>query len=208
VPNGLIHNWIGAAFFPATTIEKVFATMEDYGCYKDFYAPTVIASELLSRDGGESSFSMRWLKRALFVTTVIDADFKECYLRKNEKSRYGFVWSTRMQEVANYGKPTEFKLPPGTGNGFIWRLLSISRFQERDGGVYLELEATALSRGVPVSLGWLVNPVVNRLSRRSLMTALSQAREAVRSLPQRAGLDSCGSKNGVHAVGSRSTTDR
>jgi hypothetical protein len=26
VPNGLIHNWIGAAFFPDTTIEKVFTT--------------------------------------------------------------------------------------------------------------------------------------------------------------------------------------
>jgi hypothetical protein len=194
VANGLIHDWIGAAFFADTTIEKVFATMDEYACYKDFYKPTVIDSTLLWRDGAESSFSMRWLKKALFVTAVMDADYKAYYLRRNEKSRYGFVWSTRIQDVINPGQPSELKLTPGTGSGFIWRLFSISRFEERDGGVYVELEVMALSRCVPSGLGWLVNPVVSRLSQSSLITSLSQTREAVRSLPQRTGRASLGSK--------------
>ena len=200
VPNGLIHDWIGAAFFPDTTIEKVFATMDEYDCYKEFYKPTVIGSKLLLRDGTESSFSMRWLRKSLFVTAVIDADFKGYYVRRNEKSRYSFVWSTRIQDVVNHGQPSEFKLPPGAGCGFIWRLFSISRFEERDGGVHVELEAMALSRCVPAGLGWLVNPVVSRLSQSSLVTSLSQTRQAVRSGPRPAGLDSCGSKTGVLKV--------
>ena len=122
----------------------------------------------------------------------MDADYKAHYFRRNEKSRYGFAWSTRIQDVVNFGQPSEHKLPPGTGSGFIWRLFSISRFEERDGGVYVELEAMALSRCVPAWLGWLVNPVISRLSQSSLVTSLSRTREAVRSLPQRAGLDSCG----------------
>jgi len=73
---------------------------------------------------------------------------------------------------------------PGTGSGFIWRLFSISRFEERDSGVYVELEVMALSRCVPAGLRWLVNPVVSRLSQSSLVTSLSQTREAVKSLPQ------------------------
>src|SRR5205085_11012171 len=101
VPKGLIHDWIGAAFFPDTIIDKIFAITNEYGCYKDFYKPTVIDSKLLSREGRESSFSMRWLKKALFVTAVMDADYKAYYLRRNENSRYGFAWSTRIQEVAN-----------------------------------------------------------------------------------------------------------
>jgi len=194
VPDGLIHDWIGAAFFPDAPIEKVCSATDKYGCYKDFYAPTVIDSRLLWRDGMESSFSMRWLKKALSVTTVMDGDYKARYVRRNETSRYGFVWSTRIQEVANYGQRSEFKLAPGTGSGFIWHLFSISRFEERDGGVYVELETMALSRSVPAYLGWLVNPVVNRLSQSALITSLSQTREAVQSLSQRVGLDSCGSK--------------
>src|SRR5215469_11203622 len=63
VPNGVIHDWMAAAFFSDTTIEKVFATTGEYACYKDFYKPLVIDSKLLSRDGAESSFSMRWLKK-------------------------------------------------------------------------------------------------------------------------------------------------
>ena len=180
VPNGLIHDWIGSAFFGDTTIEQVFATMNEYARYKEFYKPTVIDSKRLSCDGTESSFSMRWLKKALFVTTVIDADYKAQYFRRNENSRYGFVWSTRIQDVVNYGQPSELKLPPGTGSGFIWRLFSVSRFEERDGGVYVELEAMALSRSVPGGMGWLVNPVVRRLSQGSLVTSLIQTREAVR----------------------------
>jgi hypothetical protein len=191
VTNGLIHDWIGAAFFPETTIEKVFDTTDEYACYKDYYRPLVIDSKLLSREGSESSFNMRWLKKALFVTAVMDADYKSSYFVRNEKSRYGYVWSTRIQDVVNYGQPSESKLPAGTGNGFIWRLFSMSRFEERDGGVYVELEAMALSRPVPSCLAWLVNPVVNRLSQSSMVNSLSQTREAVRGLPQRSPLDVC-----------------
>jgi hypothetical protein len=90
----------------------------------------------------------------------------------------------RIQDVVNHGQPSELKLSPGTGNGFIWRLFSISRFEERDSGVYVELEVMALSRCVPAGLRWLVNPVVSRLSQSSLVTSLSQTREAVKSLPQ------------------------
>jgi hypothetical protein len=139
---------------------------------------------------------MRWLKKSLFVTAVMDADYKAYYLRRNEKSRYGFVWSTRIQDIVNYGQPMERKLTPGTGSGFIWRLFSISRFEERDGGVFVELEAMALSRCVPACLGWLVNPVVKRLSQSALITSLSQTRDAVQSQPQRARPNSSHSKTG------------
>ena len=184
VANGLIHAWVGAAFFHDTTTEKVFATMEQYDRYKEFYKPTVIDAKLLSRDGTEICFSMRWLKKALWVTTEMDADYRARYFIRNEKSRYGFVGSTRIQEVVNFSQSSERELPADTGSGFIWRLFSISRFEERDRGVYVELEAMALSRPVPACLAWLVNPVIRQISQNSLATSLRQTREAVRSYSQ------------------------
>jgi hypothetical protein len=68
----------------------------------------------------------------------------------------------------------------GEGNGLIWRLFSLARYVERDGGVYLELEAIGLSRDIPASLRWLVAPIVRRISRGSLSTSLRQTRDAVR----------------------------
>jgi hypothetical protein len=202
VSNGLIHDWVGAAFVPNATIENVFSTMDEYSCYKDFYAPTVIDSRLLSHAGTESSFSMRWMRKTLFVTTVLDGDYTANYFRRNETSRYGFAWSTRIQEVANFGQPSEFKLAPGAGSGYIWHVFSISRFEEREGGVYVELEAMALSRSAPASLSWLVNPIINRLSQSALVTSLSQMREAVQTQPQRTRLNSCSLKTEQQRAGS------
>jgi hypothetical protein len=67
----------------------------------------------------------------------------------------------------------------GEGSGVIWRLFSIARYQERDGGVYIELEAIALSRDIPASLRWLAGPIVRRVSRSSLSISLRQTENAV-----------------------------
>src|SRR5579862_8682126 len=86
-----------------------------------------------------------------------------------------------VREIQGYRHSDERLLPPDTGNGFIWRIRSMARWEERDGGVYLELEAIALTRDIPSSLAWLVNPVVNHLSINSLRTTLRQTRDAVMS---------------------------
>ena len=89
-----------------------------------------------------------------------------------------------MREIEKYGQKGEYLQPAGQGRGFIWELHSIARYEERDGGVYLELEAIALTRSIPPSLRWVVNPVVNHLSINSLTTSLRQTRDAVIALPQ------------------------
>jgi len=50
-------------------------------------------------------------------------------------------YSTRIQEVDDPGTPEERLLPAGDDHGFLWRLYSYWRFEERDGGVYLECQA-------------------------------------------------------------------
>lgn len=56
---------------------------------------------------------------------------------------------------------------------------SASRNFERDGGVYIELEAIGLSRDIPASLRWIVVPIVRRVSRGPLSTSLQQTENAV-----------------------------
>lgn len=63
----------------------------------------------------------------------------------------------------------------------IWRLHCIMRFEERDGGVYIKVEAMALSRDIPAALRWAVEPIVRRVSRSSVATSLQQTKAAVRS---------------------------
>jgi hypothetical protein len=72
-------------------------------------------------------------------------------------------------------------LPEDEGTGLICRLFGVARFEERDGGVYVEIEAIALSRDVPASLRWLIDPIVRRVAKASLINFLQQTRAAVHS---------------------------
>jgi len=69
-------------------------------------------------------------------------------------------------------------LPEGEGTGLVWRLYSVSRFEERQDGLYIETEAMALSRDIPSAVRLVVDPVVRRVSREALETALRQTANA------------------------------
>ena len=75
--------------------------------------------------------------------------------------------------------------------GLIWRVHSTTHFEERDGGVYIEVETIALSRDIPTMLRWVVDPIVRRVSRASLTASLQQTEAAVRShsAPEIAGIN-------------------
>jgi hypothetical protein len=183
VPNGLIHDWIGGVFIPRATIESLLAVTHDYNRYKDFYKPVVADSKLLDCTATDQKFSMVWQRKVLFVNAAIEGEYHAHDVRVDARRGYNVTDASQVREIENYGRAGERLLPPGMGNGFIWRLHSIARYQERDGGVYLELEAIALTRDIPASLRWLVTPVVNHLSMNSLTTTLRQTRDAVNSLP-------------------------
>jgi hypothetical protein len=57
-----------------------------------------------------------------------------------------------VQQIEHYGQSGERKLAPDEGSGYLWRVASFARFEERDGGLYLELEVMGLSRDIPRSI--------------------------------------------------------
>ena len=181
VPSGLIHDWIGAVFIPNATLADVTQVVSDYARYKDFYKPAVTQSKPIASGKETDRFSMLLINKSLVLTTVFDTDYESCFLRVDARRGYSISSTTRIQEVEEYGAPPQYLLPVGEGRGFIWKLFSIARYVERDGGVYVELNAIALSRDIPASFRWLVEPIVRRVSRGALLTTLQQTESAVHS---------------------------
>jgi hypothetical protein len=179
VPGGLIHDWLGSAFIPRAALAEVLAVIHDYAHYKDIYRPVVVDSKIIECGGAEQKFSMLWERHVLFVTAALNGLYEAHDYPLGASRWYSVASTTEVREVADYGETSERLLPPDHGSGYIWRLRSMARLEERDGGVYLDLEALALTRDIPASLHWLVSPVVNRLSRNSVVTTLSQTRQAV-----------------------------
>jgi hypothetical protein len=179
VPSGLIHDWLGAGFLPNTKIEDVLRVVRDYDRYKEVYQPGVIDSISHGTNGVKDLFSLRLANRSVVSKTALDTDCEASYIRVDDRHWYGISNTTHIQEVDKFGTPEQHTLPEDQGTGLIWRLSSITRLEERDGGVYAELEAIALSRDIPAAFRLFVTPIVRRVARDSLATSLHQTKVAI-----------------------------
>ena len=181
VPSGLVHDWTGAIFIPNVSLRDVIRVVRDYEQYHTVYHPAVVRSKSLDRSDWEDRFSMVVMNKSFVASRVFESDYRSTFTRLDEKRWYSTSESTRVQEILEYDSPSQCTLPEGHGTGVIWRLYSVARYEERDGGVYIELEAIALSRDIPGALRWLVDPIVRRVSQSSIAISLQQTAEAIRS---------------------------
>jgi len=179
VPSGLIHDWVGAVFIPNVSLKDTLAVLSDYASYKEIFHPAVTHSKAISTSDEEDRFSLVLTNTSSFLKTALDADYESHYVRVDDRRGYTVSRTTRIQEIDRVGTPGERLLQEGEGHGLVWRLFGITRYVERDGGVYVELEAIGLSRDIPGSLRWLVEPIVRRVSQASLSTSLRQTEKAV-----------------------------
>jgi hypothetical protein len=190
VPDGLVHDWIGAAFIPNANINDVLSVIRDYSRYSEFYSPSVIEAKALATSKTVDRFSMVLMNKALFSRIALEGNYQTSYVRINDRRLYSVSFTTRMREIAEYGSPQQHLMPDNEGTGLIWRAFNVTRFEERNGGVYVETEVIALSRDIPSGLRWFVEPIVRHTSRDALTTALRQTRDVVqcvlaaRSAPQ------------------------
>src|SRR5579864_7800919 len=183
VPNGLIHDWIAAAFIPDATIQEIFAVIQDYDNHKKIYKPEVIDSKLVRREGNDFQIYLRLLKKKI-ITVVLDSDHEVHYSPVDRARWVCRSYTTRISEVENAGGPDERILPPDTGYGFLWRLYSYWRFEERDAGVTVECRAISLTRDVPFGLGWAIEPIIQKLPKESLIHTLEATRQALHARTQ------------------------
>ena len=180
VPHGIITDWVGDVFVPNATIGDVVAQLNDYDRYRQFFNPTRGGRSPAQSRGSRIQLFHGFAPKGSFCDACPGRRLFESQTTKVDDDRwYTVSRTTRLQDVENYGEPSQRKLPPDQGHGYIWRIYNITRFEERDGGVYVEIEAMVLSRDVPAGLRWLIDPVVRQLPRNSLAATLQQTRDAV-----------------------------
>lgn len=181
VPHGLIHHWMGAVFIPGGRIKDLSSVVGDYGKYSEIYRPSLIKAEVFESSDDEQKFSILWVQRVLLVTAAFYTELDSKFCALNSRQGYMTFTTTRVQQIENYGEKDEHRLAQDEGSGYLWRLVSFARFEERDGGLYLELEVIGLSKDLPGSLRFLLKPVIEHIPRQALAAKLDQTRQAIRS---------------------------
>ena len=178
VPDGLIHHWMGAVFIPGATLSQALALAQDYDKHQNIYKPEVLRSKLVSHNDNDFKIYYR-LRKKKVLTVTLNTEHDVHYFPVDATHCHSFSYSTRIQEVTNADQPTEHEKPVGQDGGFLWRICSYWRFEQKDGGVYVESESISLTRDIPWVLTPIIKPFVTEIPRESLQMTMRATRRAL-----------------------------
>jgi hypothetical protein len=178
VPSGLIHHWVGVIFIPKATLSETNAVLNDYAHEPEIYKPDIRRAKIIKQNGNESRICLQFYNKS--IVTVVLNDYSDVVVTQLGSTRMQSASrSTRIAEVKNPGGPDEQERADSDDHGYMWRLYSYWRIEEKDGGVYIQNESITLSRTVPVLLAWLINPLVKSIPHDVLVRTLTNTRNAV-----------------------------
>ena len=175
VPQGMIHHWIATVFVPGVNLAETLAQQQDFDRGGQIYGPDIQDCKVLQADGNDFRVYYR-LHRKVIVTANYNANFDIHFVPIDKARVYSKSYSTRIAEVVDAGTPDETERPVGIDRGYLWRLNTYTRYEERDGGVYIQTEFLALSRSVPAIFAWLVEPYVRSIPQDYLIHILGATR--------------------------------
>lgn len=177
IPDGMTHHWLGAVFIPEAKLDGVLAVVQDYDKHDSLYSPLVRRSKLVSHKSNDFKVSQQiYNTTKTKVAFNVESDVHSARPgrgRADVRSR-----ATRIAELTNPDQPDSAEKPVGNDRGYLWRYHTYWRLEEKDGGVYVELESIALSRSIPAIFRWLVNPAIKKIRRESTQLFLGSTRSA------------------------------
>ncbi|NDQ58509.1 MAG: hypothetical protein GZ088_15695 [Acidipila sp.] len=178
VPDGIIHHWVGVVFIPGATLRQTLRLLQDYDNHAKYYAPDVKRSKLLEHKGNFFRCYLRFYKKKVFAV-VLDTEHEAVYETLSAVRAVSHSHTTRVNEVENYGQADERLKPEGQDGGFLWKLNTYWRIEQKDGGVYLQCEGITLTRDIPLLVKPLIGPYVTSVPRESLLNTLGNTRKAL-----------------------------
>jgi hypothetical protein len=179
LPGALLHDWRGTAFVPGAKAADFERVLENFNAYPQLYAPQVLSARVLAQQGGHMQATMR-VRQKHILTVVMDTSYDVAFGRLDAQHGYSISRSTRVAEIEAPGTAHERALGPGEEHGFLWRLNTYWSYEEREGGLVIQIESVTLTRSIPTGLGWAIGPFIESIPHESLEFTLRATRDALR----------------------------
>ena len=179
LPGAMLHHWRGTAFAPGAKAADFERLMKDFNAYPQHFSPQVVQAKILTQQGDHFQASMR-VRQKHVITVVMDTSYDITFGRLDALHGYSISRSTQIAEIDSPGTSRERALNSGEEHGFLWRLNTYWSYEERDGGLYMQIESVSLTRSIPTGLGWAIGPFVGSVPRESLEFTLRSTCNALR----------------------------
>jgi len=180
LPGALLHHWRGTAFAAGAHAADFERLLRDFSAYPQLFSPQVIEAKAVTQNADRLQATMRVRQRHV-IPVVMDTDYDVTFGWLDAHHGYSLSRSTRIAEIDSPGTAAERVLGPAEEHGFLWRQNTYWSYEERDGGLYLQVESVSLTRSIPRGLGWVVAPYVESIPRDSLEFTLRAVCDPLRS---------------------------
>lgn len=177
ISKGLVHDWLGDVFIPNTTVSNVLAVLQDFDRHHEIY-PEILQSRLVRRKGEDITGYWRLRQTSPLLPVALDVIQEAHYQEVAPDKWICRAYASDISEIDNPGTTREKKLPPGQGDGFLWRLYAYWSLEATGGGVLAESRSLSLSRDIPLALAWAIRPLIQNIPRESLESMLRNTRTA------------------------------
>lgn len=178
IPGALLHHWRGTAFVPGATPSKFARLLTDETGYTTVYAPQILRATSANDRAGHRDVTMRIAQKHIITVvldTIYDTEIHGTKTRGWQTSR-----SLRVDEIDSPNTPSEHVLAASEEHGFLWKQNTYWTWEQRPGGLVIQIESISLSRSIPTGLGWIVKPFVQSVPRESLEFTLRATSAALR----------------------------
>lgn len=179
IPGALLHHWRGTVFAPGVKAADFERTIRHFDNYPRLYAPQVLQGRVISQQDDHLQAFMR-VRQHHVLTVVLDTWYDVSYGHLDAQHGYTISRSTKISEISSPGTPHEHTLSPSEDHGFLWRLNTYWTYEERDGGLYMQVESVSLTRSIPAGLAWIIRPFIESVPRESLEFTLHSTVNALR----------------------------
>jgi len=181
--DALLHHWRATAFVPNVTSAAFEHLLRDFTAYPRIFAPDILSSTVLTQTAAPSERSVSAgvetpthtllrlrTRQHHIITVVLDTTCDVTFASLDSAHGYSLSRSTRIDEIT-----------PAGDDGFLYRLNTYWSWEQRDHGLYLQLESLSLTRAIPRGLAWAVRPYLESIPRDSLIFTLTAARNTLRT---------------------------
>jgi hypothetical protein len=179
VPGAMLHDWRGSAFAPGATAADFERLMRNFNSYPQTYDPQVVKAEIAAHKCDGYTVKMR-VRQKHVITVVLDTTYDVTFGRLDSRHGYSTSRSKEIKEIEAAGTEKERALSGKEEHGLLWRLNTYWTYEERDSGLYLQIESVSLTRAIPAGLAWALGPFVESVPRESLEFTLRRTCDALK----------------------------
>lgn len=177
LPGALLHHWRATAFVSGASAADFAGILKDVEAYPEDFSPQVLQARVLMRDGDHLQAWMR-VRQHHVITVVMDTTYAVTLGNLDDQHGYSISRSTRISELDSHGRAID----ASQDHGFLWQQNTYWSYEERDGGLYIQVESISLTRSIPTGLGWVVGPFIENVPRQSLEFTLQSACAALQKI--------------------------